>query len=247
MWRTKGIHLMRHTSAQQNFTLDSCLVRTGSSSSCLAPGADPTLQPAHWYKQNRHSVMEYDPHLLNIREYLSVALCPDVSGGSWPGHQHYCCEALSQLCEITEHTVCLKNTVIWVVTLCGSCKNRRFGGTYSIHHQGDKKWRARTEDSSNSNRSILLTLMLKEIHSCETWALTRATRRHIPEDDFLHSRRKIQMLTELVCLHSTRIPDEIIFSRERIHFLNCALIAENKSEDRGFHSLWVNRFLLQFS
>jgi hypothetical protein len=32
----------------------------------------------------------------------------------------------------------LKNCVFWVVTPCGSCKNRRFGGTWRLLHQGDK-------------------------------------------------------------------------------------------------------------
>jgi hypothetical protein len=32
--------------------------------------------------------------------------------------------------------VTMKNTAFWTVMLCGSCNNRRFGGTYSIHHQG---------------------------------------------------------------------------------------------------------------
>jgi hypothetical protein len=31
-----------------------------------------------------------------------------------------------------------KNGVFWVVTQCGSCKNRRFGGTWRLLHQGDK-------------------------------------------------------------------------------------------------------------
>jgi hypothetical protein len=31
-----------------------------------------------------------------------------------------------------------KNGVFWVVTPCGSCKNRRFGGTWHLLHQGDK-------------------------------------------------------------------------------------------------------------
>jgi hypothetical protein len=29
------------------------------------------------------------------------------------------------------------------VPLCYSCKNRRFGGTYRLHHQGGKSWHAR--------------------------------------------------------------------------------------------------------
>jgi hypothetical protein len=32
----------------------------------------------------------------------------------------------------------MKNGVFWVVTPCGSCKNRRFGGTWLLLHQGDK-------------------------------------------------------------------------------------------------------------
>jgi hypothetical protein len=34
--------------------------------------------------------------------------------------------------------VIMKNGVFWDVTPCGSCKNRRFGGTYRLLHQGDK-------------------------------------------------------------------------------------------------------------
>jgi hypothetical protein len=34
--------------------------------------------------------------------------------------------------------VTLKNDVFWVVRPCGSCKNRRFGGTWRLLHQGDK-------------------------------------------------------------------------------------------------------------
>jgi hypothetical protein len=32
----------------------------------------------------------------------------------------------------------MKNDVFWDITPCGSCKNRRFGGTYHLHHEGDK-------------------------------------------------------------------------------------------------------------
>jgi hypothetical protein len=32
--------------------------------------------------------------------------------------------------------VTMKNGVFWVVTSCGSCKNRRFGGTWRLHHLG---------------------------------------------------------------------------------------------------------------
>jgi hypothetical protein len=32
----------------------------------------------------------------------------------------------------------MKNIVFGNVTPCGFCKNRRFGRTYFLHHQGDK-------------------------------------------------------------------------------------------------------------
>jgi hypothetical protein len=43
----------------------------------------------------------------------------------------------------------INNAVFWDVSLCGSCKNRRFGGTYRLHHQGDRNRRARYDVSSN--------------------------------------------------------------------------------------------------
>jgi hypothetical protein len=32
----------------------------------------------------------------------------------------------------------LKNVVFWDIALCGSCVNRRFGGTYRLNLQGRK-------------------------------------------------------------------------------------------------------------
>jgi hypothetical protein len=43
----------------------------------------------------------------------------------------------------------VKNAIFWDVTQCGSCKNRRFGGTYRLHHQGDKNRPTRNNVSSN--------------------------------------------------------------------------------------------------
>jgi hypothetical protein len=42
-----------------------------------------------------------------------------------------------------------KNGVFWVVTPCGSCKNRRFGGTWHLLHQGDKNRWTRNNTSCN--------------------------------------------------------------------------------------------------
>jgi hypothetical protein len=45
--------------------------------------------------------------------------------------------------------VTMKNGVFWVVTQCGSCKNRRFGGTWRLHHQVDKNRWTRNNASWN--------------------------------------------------------------------------------------------------
>jgi hypothetical protein len=37
-----------------------------------------------------------------------------------------------------EHKFKVKNVVFWDVALCRSWVNRRFGGTYRLHHQGRK-------------------------------------------------------------------------------------------------------------
>jgi hypothetical protein len=39
---------------------------------------------------------------------------------------------------IPERTCSKKNAVFSDGTLCGSCKNRGFGGTYHLHRQGEK-------------------------------------------------------------------------------------------------------------
>jgi hypothetical protein len=49
----------------------------------------------------------------------------------------------------------LKNGVFWVVTPCGSCKNRRFGGTWRLLHQGDKIGELGTTQAATSNRRTL--------------------------------------------------------------------------------------------
>jgi hypothetical protein len=52
--------------------------------------------------------------------------------------------------------VTMKSAVFWNVTPCDSCKNRRSGGTYSLHHQGDKNRRAKKTLAVTSNWTTLL-------------------------------------------------------------------------------------------
>jgi hypothetical protein len=91
-----------------------------------------------------------------------------------------------------------KNTVFSDLMSCGSSKTRRFGGTYYIRHQGEKNRRARNNVCSNwgwllteiavvLNTLILVTLTMVALVYSETSALTKATRRNIPEDGILHS------------------------------------------------------------
>jgi hypothetical protein len=42
----------------------------------------------------------------------------------------------------------MKNAMVWDVMPCGSCKNRRVGGSYRLNHQGDKNRPARNISSN---------------------------------------------------------------------------------------------------
>jgi hypothetical protein len=75
---------------------------------------------------------------------------------------------------------------LWDVTPCGSFKNRRFGGTYRLHRQGEENQRDRIAlaellVTANVLKSrIFFALMMETISSSETLLLTRAARRYMP-------------------------------------------------------------------
>jgi hypothetical protein len=55
----------------------------------------------------------------------------------------------------------MKNGVFWDVMPCGSCKNRRFGGTSHLHHQGDKNGRLLVTANIVPSSPILVALMME--------------------------------------------------------------------------------------
>jgi hypothetical protein len=80
----------------------------------------------------------------------------------------------------------MKKGVFWDVTPCGSCKNRRFGGTWRLLHQGDNtKYlvflrsvrRLLVAACIVPSSPIFVTLMKDAPGSSETSLLTRATQK----------------------------------------------------------------------
>jgi hypothetical protein len=113
----------------------------------------------------------------------------------------------------------MKNVVLWDVTPRASCKNRYFGETCRLHHQGDKYRRARK--SVNNRRTLqrnttgailllvtanigpsshnLVTLMMEATSSSESSVITRATRRKITVDGILLD---LNCLCSVICRFS---------------------------------------------
>jgi hypothetical protein len=79
---------------------------------------------------------------------LRYAKCSSAGGSRTTKQLHFIPVILSVIFEVfTEAT--MKNAVFWDITPCGSCKNRRFGWTLSLLHQGDKNRWTRNNASCN--------------------------------------------------------------------------------------------------
>jgi hypothetical protein len=80
--------------------------------------------------------------------------------------------------------VTLNNFAIWDVTPCGSCKDRGFGGTHRLCHQGERisglgmlAVTSKLLVTANVlSTLVVFTLMMEEILSSEKAVLISATR-----------------------------------------------------------------------
>jgi hypothetical protein len=76
--------------------------------------------------------------LLSASVFITVALQTNSEGKKILGYVRF--QNLT--------AVYMKSCVFWNVTLCGSCKNQCFGGTYCFYHQGENNQRARNVSSN---------------------------------------------------------------------------------------------------
>jgi hypothetical protein len=77
----------------------------------------------------------------------------------------------------------MKSAVLCDVTPCGSCKNRRIGGTYRLHLRSVLQLLVTAKVPSSP---ILFTLKMEAISSTETSVLTLLTLHYIQGDGIFH-------------------------------------------------------------
>jgi hypothetical protein len=105
----------------------------------------------------------------------------------------------------------MKNAVFWDVTPCGSCKIRRLGGTYHVHHQDDKNRGTRNficnKQPKNAAKKyavlssqILVTLLIEAKLPSDTPVLTIATPRSIPQEElFIYLLLPLMVQLAIIC------------------------------------------------
>jgi hypothetical protein len=76
---------------------------------------------------------------------------------SWKDKSRFHCTCLQNFWKVCKYSFQLRNGVFWEVTPCGSCKNRRFGGTLRLHHL-EQGWNGfgRREHAGTSSDPIKL-------------------------------------------------------------------------------------------
>jgi hypothetical protein len=110
------------------------------------------FDPMAWESKYNHVVSQV-VNMHEAQEWVSAAIVPLVSGIPqclhWPqSPPRHLSRQKWDTWKLTNRNL-LKNGVFWDVTLCGSCKNRLFGGTWRLLHQGDKNRWIRNNTSCN--------------------------------------------------------------------------------------------------
>jgi hypothetical protein len=76
----------------------------------------------------------------------------------------------------------MKKVVFWNVTPCGSCKNLHFGGTYHLHHRGEKNERVTVDVHVNS---VIVDdggdKILRNVGSYKSHTVSHTRRLHSPK------------------------------------------------------------------
>jgi hypothetical protein len=91
----------------------------------------------------------------------------------------------------------LKNTAFWYVTPCDSYENRHISFIIKLNKISELGTELAVTTDVVVSALIFFTLMTEAIRSSQM-SLTTATRRHIPEDDILHSHRRESLKPYLV-------------------------------------------------
>jgi hypothetical protein len=85
----------------------------------------------------------------------------------------------------------MKNAVFWDIMTFGSCKCRRFGGTYRLHYRNALLLLVMAHVVPSS--PILVTLIMEVLISSNTSVIIRATLRNIPEDGILQRKNILNL------------------------------------------------------